>query len=387
MEGVGGLLEQDHPRHPEGGGRADHGPDVLGVLERHEQGAALGPARLGRPGRHLGHSHQEERRSSPGDVEVPEERVGEAEPGRPRRGLGRGRPFGVGEPAFDPIREATEDLGDHPRAGDQGPGVLADALAGQQVEGQLVGRVRLAGHVTDRTGIRGRRRFRVRRPFESLVDDEPAVVRGAGDLVGPVEHQSEGLGVGCPGLDDLRLAIGPLHEDHPAARLEAVGHPVERLGDRGDRPGDDALDLPGELRPDLAGEDLDVGQLEPGADLFEELGPGPSRFGQDHRDARPGDLERYAGQAGAGAHVDQGGGELDELQDEQAVDIVLEHHVLEVVDACEVQLGVGRAEHPMIPPKLVELRGFERDAAAREDGFERCPTGGHGRVPWVVPGC
>jgi hypothetical protein len=106
----------------------------------------------------------------------------------------------------------------------------------------------------------------------------------------------------------------------------------------------------------------------------QELGAGPPGLGQDHLDVRPGDLQRDARQAGPGAHVDQGRGELDELQDQQAIDIVLQHHVLEIVDARQVQLGVGPAEQPMIGPELVELRVRQRHPATLHDGPQRSPT-------------
>ena len=39
------------------------------------------------------------------------------------------------------------------------------------------------------------------------------------------------------------------------------------------------------------------------------------------------------------------------IQHEQAVHIVLEHHVVELMNAREVQLGVGPAEHPVVEPE------------------------------------
>ena len=44
-----------------------------------------------------------------------------------------------------------------------------------------------------------------------------------------------------PGVRDLGVAIGALHEEHLAAGAEAMGDAVESLGDRGDRAGDHAL--------------------------------------------------------------------------------------------------------------------------------------------------
>ena len=71
VERVRGLAEQDHPRHAERRRRADHRADVLGVLERHEQRAALGPGGVVGPLGHLGHADQQQRRVRPRGVELP----------------------------------------------------------------------------------------------------------------------------------------------------------------------------------------------------------------------------------------------------------------------------------------------------------------------------
>ena len=127
-----------------------------------------------------------------------------------------------------------------------------------------------------------------------------------------------------------------------------------------DGPTDDPLDLSRDSRPELARIDLDALQPEPLADLAQEVGPGPAGLGQDHPRLRPGNLQRDARQPRPRAHVDQRRGEVDEPQDQQAVDIVLQHHVLEVVDSRQVEAGVRLPEHPVVAPERVQLRSAQR---------------------------
>ena len=94
---------------------------------------------------------------------------------------------------------------------------------------------------------------------------------------------------------------------------------------------------PGNSGPTLPAKTSTSLEPEPLADLAEELGPRPRGSARIIRDARPRDLQRDARQARPRAHVDQRRGQLREPEDQQAVDIVLQHHVLEVVDPRQVQ--------------------------------------------------
>ena len=256
--------------------------------------------------------------------------------------------------------------------------MLADASTGEQVAAELERRVRIARDLAHRAGVSregdgGRGGF----PLQPFVDDQPAVVRGAGNLIGVVGFEAEERGVRGVRLGDLVAAIRPFHEEHPAAGRQAVRHAVKRLGDRRHGSGDDPGDRAGELRADLVREDLDPLQLQPRDDPPEELGARPARLGQDHLHIRPRDLERHAGQSRPRAHVDQRSGEFRELQDEQAIDIMLEHHVFKVMDARQVQLGIRRAEHPVVRPELVVLGRRQREPAALDNRLQGGPAGSH----------
>ncbi len=222
----------------------------------------------GSNGRGLGHPDLEQRRPRADGVERAEQGLGQPEPGRPGGRRGRGLAVGAGKPGFDPVGEPLQDLGHDPRSRDQGPVVLADPLPGQQVERELVGRVGVARHVADVPAIgRGRSVLFVAGlgglAFEAFVDDEAAVVGRPRDLVGAVEDLTERRGVRLAGLGHLVVAVRPFHQDHPPARLQDLAHPEQGFGHRRHRPGDDPADLAGELRVDLAGEDLDPFQAEP----------------------------------------------------------------------------------------------------------------------------
>ena len=58
------------------------------------------------------------------------------------------------------------------------------------------------------------------------------------DGIGMVADEPEGGRFDLGGLGDLRVALGPFHEDHSSARLEAVDHPLKRFRDRRHRPCD-----------------------------------------------------------------------------------------------------------------------------------------------------
>src|SRR3712207_8873146 len=64
--------------------------------------------------------------------------------------------------------------------------------------------------------------------------------------------------------------------------------------------------------------------------------------------------------------------QLAELQDQQAVDVVLQHHVLEVVDPRQVQLGVGGAEHPVVGPEPVVPRSEEHTSELQSRQYLVC---------------
>ena len=68
--------------------------------------------------------------------------------------------------------------------------------------------------------------------FQSFVHDQPPAVLGAGNRIRVIGCQTEDVRVRPRGLGDLLIALGPLHEDHPAAGSQARRHAVERLGDR-----------------------------------------------------------------------------------------------------------------------------------------------------------
>ena len=215
-----------------------------------------------------------------------------------------------------------------------------------------------------------------------LVDHEPPPMGRAGDRVGVVGGKAEEaprrLRLVDPGRGDLIVAVGAFHEDHPAPGQQACRHAVQGLADRSHGAADHSLDLAGIIRPQLVGVDLDVLQAELGADLGQELGPSSAGLGQDHPRLRPGDLQRDARQARPGAHVDQRRGEVQEPQDQQAVDVVLQHHVLEVVDPRQVEPDVRRAEELMIAPEPVELRAIQANPAVIQDGFEGVASGSQG---------
>ena len=302
MKRVGGLAEQHHLRDPEGRGRADHRADVLRVLKRDEQRAALGPGILVRPGGQGRHLHQQERGVRPRGVELRETDR------RSRRYQSRSARGGGGP--SDPVIQASTWPGAcaSTSATSRGPARIARPClriprASEQVAAELEHRVRLAGHLAHRPAVGPRRGLarRLRGRYGAGLPRQPLVNHAAG-----ARAASRGSGSGgrppagtsrraiCSRLGDLGVALGPLHEQHPTAGLQAMRDPVERFRDRRHGPGDHSGDRPGELRADLAGEDLDPFQTQPRADLPQKVGPSPPRLGEDHLELGPRDRQRDA---------------------------------------------------------------------------------------------
>ena len=127
MEGMGGLLEQDHASDAEGRGRANHRADVLGILERDEERAAVGPGLVVRPDRQRHDARQQQGGIRPRNVEGLEERSVQAIP--EERLVRGGRPTGGGDPGQCAIGRPRQDLSDDPSPGDQRLIVLADAAS------------------------------------------------------------------------------------------------------------------------------------------------------------------------------------------------------------------------------------------------------------------
>ena len=120
---------------------------------------------------------------------------------------------------------------------------------------------------------------------------------------------------------------------------------------------------------------LDTFQPQMGARLAQELSTGTARLGEDDSSLRTGDLEWNSRQARPGAHIDKRRGKIEEPEHQQAIDVVLQDHVLEVMDTREVKSGVGRSEQLMIGPEQGKLGRTERDAAALQNDFQRGRSG------------
>ena len=184
-----------------------------------------------------------------------------------------------------------------------------------------------------------------------------------------------------PGRGDLMIALRPLHEDHLAPRNQAFGDPLQRLRDRPHGAGDDPLHPTWIIRPDLSRINLDALQPELGADLAQKLGPSSSRLGQNHLNFGSSDLEWDSGQARSRAHVDERGGQLDKVEDQQAVHIMLENHVLEVVNSRQVEARVGGSEPLVIAPEEIHLVRCQDDAATIQDRQQGISAGLQERLP------
>src|SRR5262245_11406736 len=109
----------------------------------------------------------------PGLVELSEKRVGEPEPRQ--LGQGRRRPLKIGEPALGDFGRLLKNLGDRPRACENGSPLLADPTGVEQLAKLLEGGIGSAQELARRrrvycprgTGTPARRGVRSRR---SLID-------------------------------------------------------------------------------------------------------------------------------------------------------------------------------------------------------------------------
>jgi hypothetical protein len=151
------------------------------------------------------------------------------------------------------------------------------------------------------------------------------------------------------------------------ARIQARHHRLERFRNRTHRAADHSPSALGEIRADFPRVHLDVGQLEVVAYLHEELGSRSARLGQNQASVGPGDRERDSRQTRPGAHVYQWGGQFNVFQYQQAVCVMLDHHVFEVVDSCQVEPRIGGSEQLVIVPKAVDLIRRQNDTAALEN--------------------
>src|SRR5262249_14414397 len=146
-------------------------------------------------------------------------------------------PASTGQPAVHPVGELQEDLADDPGARQQGLAMLADPSARQKFLAESECRIRLRADLTQGPGMTGGPPFLLARQGiarQALIDEETPPMRRSWDLISMILGEPEGRFVRRPRRIDLVLAIGPLHEDHPAADFEASGHAGESLRDRGD---------------------------------------------------------------------------------------------------------------------------------------------------------
>ena len=183
-----------------------------------------------------------------------------------------------------------------------------------------------------------------------------------------------------PGRLDLGAAVRALHEDHPAARSQARGHALEGLGDGTHGAGDDAGNPSWIVRAHLVRVDLDVPEPELAQTVAQKLSTSTARFGQDHPGFGTGDRQRYAGQPRPRTHVDQRRGKLEELQDQQAVGIMLQNHVLEIVNPRQIEPVVRGPERLVIAPEQVDLIRGQEDSTALQDRFQRGSSGSHDKA-------
>ena len=141
---------------------------------------------------------------------------------------------------------------------------------------------------------------------------------------------------------------------------------------------------PGIIYAHLVGIDFDVFQSSCVADFTQKSRPAPRGSARIIGTSGRAILSGMPGKPGPEPMSINGAGSSMWFEHQQAVDIVLEHHVLEVVNPRQVELGVGRAQHLVIAPEQVELRGIERDAAPLQDRFQcfnaRCQSIGLSRA-------
>ena len=262
VERVGSLFEKNNPGNTKSRGRADHGTDVLGVLERDEQGAPLRPWLLVSPRRKRGNTDQKQGRVRSRDVELLEQRPGQAIP----LGLvNRGRRLSVvGDPGQDPVGESVANLGDDSWPGNQGLAMLANAAACQEVAKGPEARVRLTrqlargsvqhetlGRLASAGGYLGGQPF---------VNQQAALMRRAGNLVSVIRSQPEKSRGRLPRGFDLGVAVRAFHEKHPAAGIQTRGHAVECLRNGRHSAGDHAANRTWIVRADLVSVNFDVAE-------------------------------------------------------------------------------------------------------------------------------
>ena len=176
-------------------------------------------------------------------------------------------------------------------------------------------------------------------------------------------------------LGHFGLAARPLHEDHLAAA--APGTTATRSSVSGIGPTARLITPPsrlGIIRAELVAVDFDALR----APAARKPRAGRQR---EPRAARPGSSAPPAGRSSAECRAGPAPSPcrsavpaVRRTEHQQAVDIVLQHHVLEVVDPRQIERGVRLPKHPVISPQALNLAGLRA----------RCHTAARSfRAPWV----
>jgi len=198
---------------------------------------------------------------------------------------------------------------------------------------------------------------------QPAIHQQPALVEGVGDAVGSIGH--EGVSVCETGLGavDFCVAVRALHEDHQPVPGQAAGHPFQGLFDGLHCPGDHSgYGLLG-LRCDPAADHADSLQFQSLERTVEKLDAIAAGLRQDQVERRPVDLERDSRHAGAGAEIEQRRGQLQEVRGQHRVHVKLSHHVVEIVDPREIQIGIAFTQQAVIGPQLPQLKLRKAKAA------------------------
>jgi hypothetical protein len=256
-----------------------------------------------------------------------------------------------------------EDLAHRLAAGYEGFAALADAPAGQELFHLLEVGILATGDAAHGVLDHGLGLAAVKGFVQPAIHQQPALVAGVGDAIGPVEGQRVGALEAIAGGCDFRVAVGAFHEQHLAPGGKAPPDAFQGFCDGLNRPGDDPGDGLLEVCRDAAGDDADAFKAQALHGEVEKLDALAAAFSEQHLDVRPVDLERDPGHPRAGAHIQQRGGQRHHVRRQDRVDVELEHHVGEVVDPGEVELGVVFTQQTVVHPQLLQLSGIQAEAA------------------------
>ncbi len=156
---------------------------------------------------------------------------------------------------------------------------------------------------------------------------------------------------------DLFVALGPFHENDLSTGKQARSDARQSFGDGFQSPRDGPLDAHTKRGINLVIIDRNPFESQSFYHFPKELHPFVPSLGEDDFHVRASDLQRNAGKSRARAYIKKRRGKVpvQELGCQDAVDVVLLHHVVKLVDAGKVIRLVFLPKESMKFPKLLVL--------------------------------